>query len=355
MQSVQELAGVFRTQAGICGAMGSAFSQALAERCAGDLQAGGRSVELLSPWLGRDARSLFADAAPLRWLGAVHDRALRGVDPALTAAYPAPGRPGEPHTAWAAVDLAMGEDAAELARFMQHEPQTNEVLRSTCLLPGFLAIARATGLPLRLLELGASAGLNQFWDRYAYDFGAGRVWGDAESPVRLAAEWRGPAPDLTQRVRVASRLACDRSPVDLEDAAARRRLRAYVWPDQFERLARLDAAVGLARRERVAVERADALDFTRGRGAPQPGLATVIYHSIFRQYLPEEAQRGLAAAIAEFGARASLQAPLAWLRMEPSADNLSLIEVRLTLWPSGQERRLCTCSPHGTWIAPDGD
>ena len=353
MQSVQELADVFRTQAGICGAMGSAFNQALADRCAGDLEAGGRSAELLSPWLGRDARSLFADAVPLRWLGAFHDRALRGVDPELTAAYPAPGRPGKPQAAWAAIGMAMGEDSAALARFMQHEPQTNEVLRSACLLPGFLAIARTTGLPLRLLELGASAGLNQFWDRYVYDLGSGGLWGDAASPVRLAAEWRGPAPNLDQAVRVASRAACDRAPVDLNDPAACRRLRAYVWPDQFERLARLDAAVGLALREQVVVERADALAFTLAHGAPQAGLGTVIYHSIFWQYLPDETQRGLAAAIEEFGGQASATAPLAWLRMEPAADNLSLIEVRLTLWPFGEEQRLATCSPHGTWIAGD--
>ena len=355
MQSAQELAGVFRTQAGICGAMGSAFNQALGERCAVDLDAGGRSAELLSPWFGRDARRLFADAVALRWLGAFHDRALRGVDPPLTLAYPAPGRPGDPPAAWSAIETAMRDDPAELASFMQHEPQTNEVLRSACLLPGFLAIARATGLPLRLLELGASAGLNQFWDRYAYDFGAGGVWGEPASPVRLAAEWRGPAPDLDQAVSVASRAACDRSPVGLEDSAARRRLRAYVWPDQFERLGRLDAAVALARRERVTVERADALAFTRDRGAPQPGLATVIYHSIFWQYLPQETQRGLADVIEAFGAQAKAEAPLAWLRMEPVAGNPSQIEVRLTLWPSGEERRLGACSPHGTWIAPDPD
>ncbi len=65
-------------------------------------------------------------------------------------------------------------------------PQTNEVRRSALLLPGFIEIARKTGLPLRLLEIGASAGLNQVWDEYRYTY-RGRqgddTWGksDAES------------------------------------------------------------------------------------------------------------------------------------------------------------------------------
>jgi hypothetical protein len=71
----------------------------------------------------------------------------------------------------------MQGEAARIADFMSHEPQTNEVRRSAVLLPGFLTIAAETGLPLRILELGASAGLNQLWDRRHYRLGEIGEWG----------------------------------------------------------------------------------------------------------------------------------------------------------------------------------
>ena len=49
-------------------------------------------------------------------------------------------------------------------------------------------MAKETGLPLRTFELGASAGLNLYWDRYAYQLGGAGVWGDATSPVKLVAK-----------------------------------------------------------------------------------------------------------------------------------------------------------------------
>ena len=58
------------------------------------------------------------------------------------------------------------------------------------LLPGFLPIARETGLPLALHEIGSSAGLNLLFDRFHYRYGDVE-WGDPASPVRLAPEVRG--------------------------------------------------------------------------------------------------------------------------------------------------------------------
>jgi hypothetical protein len=330
--------------------MGSAFSAALLERAADDLEAGGAVSALASPWAGASRETALADAVPLRWLGAVHDLALSGEDEALVAAWPAPGRPGDEAGAWTAVAAAMARDPERFAHFMRHEPQTNEARRSVCLLGGFLEAARATRLPLRTFELGASAGLNQLWDHYHYDLGAAGSWGDPAAAVRIDTDWRGPPPPLDAPIRVLGRAACDRAPIDLSDAAAARRLRAYIWADQFDRLARLDAAVALARAQGVRVEAADALAFVQAKVAPEAGVLTVVYHSVFWQYLPAETQAGLAEAIASIGARASAEAPLAWLRMEPRPQNLAEMEIRLTLWPDAADRRLARCDPHGRWL-----
>jgi hypothetical protein len=340
-----------RTQARVCAGMGSPFSAGLLDHAAEDVAGGGSVARILSAWDGAPLLALLKDAVPLRWLGATHDLALSGEDPDVRAAWPVPGEPPVVEAAWSAIAAAMEARPERFIGFVAHEPQTNETRRSACLLGGFLEAARwAGGVPLRTWELGASAGLNQLWDRYRYELGPGGVWGDPGAPVRIDTEWRGPPAPLHGSAQVAGRTACDRAPVDVGDPLAVRRLRAYVWADQFDRLDRLDAAVALAREAGVKVEAVDALAFVQDRVALEGGCLTVIYHSIFWQYLPAQTQQGLEQAIAELGARATTQAPLAWLRMEPKRENLAEIEVRLTLWPSGADRRLALCDPHGRWV-----
>src|SRR5579871_5214502 len=140
---------MFRTQATICAAFGSNFYAALVGCFAAD-----REVlrDLLAPWAGLSFEALMGAAVSLRLLGALHDLALSGDDLALSAAFP-PASNAD--AAWDAARTAIQRDPARIAAFMTHEPQTNEVRRSACLLPGFLTVAAETGLPLACLELGA--------------------------------------------------------------------------------------------------------------------------------------------------------------------------------------------------------
>lgn len=334
-----------RLQANACRTLGSPFSGALLDRAAEDWLAGGPVRPLLAPWEEAGLKALFEAAAPLRLLGALHDLALSGEDTGLAEAY---GRLDAP-AAWTAAVVAMADERERLSRFMAHEPQTNEVRRSICLVGGFLEVVRASGLPLRCFEIGASAGLNLSWDRFRYDFGTAR-WGDADSSLRLDTDWQGSAPAVEAGVEVVERAACDRRPVDLTDPAGRQRLLAYVWPDQAERLARARAAIDLALAEGVSVEAGDAPAWTAGRVAPRAGTATVLYHSVFWQYMPTPSQTALRQAIEDIGARASAAAPFAWLSMEPSRDDVTIMEIRLRLWPGGEERVLGECHPHGAWV-----
>jgi len=350
MAEEDSLVQAFRFQAAGCAALGSAFSGALLERAIADWTAGGPTRALLAPWAEASAPSLIADAVPLRLLGALHDIVLSGESPDLTAAYPAEDRAGEPDRAWTAALRAVAIHGQALSAFMSHEPQTNEVRRSACLLPGFLAVAAETGLDLRCLELGASAGLNQLWDRYHYRLGETGAWGAPDAPVLIDTDWRGPPPRLEARVRVVERAACDRKPVDLTDPIARRRLRAYVWPDQRERLARLDAAIDATLAAGIKVEAEDAVAWTRRHAAPRAGVATVLFHSVFWQYMPSPSQASGLKAIETHAAGATASAPFAWLRMEPTAGRPHPMELRLTLWPGGEDRLLAHVHPHGAWV-----
>src|SRR5207253_1719152 len=103
----------------------------------------------------------------------------------------------------AARDTISREDE-RLTAFLDSPPQTNEVSRSAALLPGYLAIARLAGLPLAIREIGASAGLNLFFDRYSYDYGR-FGWGEPAARTRIACEWRGPKSNLAATIDVAER------------------------------------------------------------------------------------------------------------------------------------------------------
>lgn len=102
---------------------------------------------------------------PPRVMGALHRLALAGDAPALAAHYPSTGGRFEPEGAWRALlDAARAHSPAIRAR-LRSNVQTNEVQRCAVLLGGFLRVASATGLPLRVREVGSSAGLNLLFDR----------------------------------------------------------------------------------------------------------------------------------------------------------------------------------------------
>jgi len=301
----------------------------------------------MAPWAGAAVRSLIVDAVPLRLLGALHELVLSGEEPALADVYPTVSRAASAAQAWPLVREAMAARHDRLAAFMTHALQTNEVGRAACLFPGFLMVSLETGLDLRCFEIGASAGLNQVWDRFGYRLGDGRLAGDPASPVVLAPAWQGSPPPNGRCPNVIGRAACDQRPVDLEQPEARRRLKSYVWPDQFDRLARLEAAIALAREAKIVVDEEDAVTWTEQRVGILAGAATVLFHSVMWDYLPTESQAALKVRIEGLGALARPNAPFAWLRME--SDDV-MYTLRLTLWPGGESRLLAVVHPHGAWV-----
>ncbi len=145
---------------------------------------------------------------------------------------------------------------------------------------------------------------------------------------------------------VAERSGCDAAPVDPSTEEGRLTLLSYVWPDQAARMERLRAALALAAERPATVERGTAAEWTRRRLAePAAGLATVVFHSIVMQYLADDERGAFERAVAEAGARASDEAPLAWLRMEPDVERAA---IRITTWPGGEERLLARAGYHGT-------
>jgi hypothetical protein len=327
-----------RWQAEACRMIGSELYAGLLERAATDVEELGPSWEILR---GHENDPRFS-VLGLRLLGGVNRLVLTGREPALADAYSA----GDASAAWGPLQDVLHRNAVELRDLLELPVQTNEVGRCAALLFGFGAVAVETGMPLRLLEVGASAGLNLRWDRYRYradDFS----WGPEGSPLELEFELEGKRPaDLPAAIEVASRQGCDASPIDPDTPEGRLTLLTFIWPDQVERIARMQGALEVAGEEPVSLDREPAAPWARRMLAePVAGRATVLYHSIVSQYLSDDERGALFGAIYEAGKRASANAPLAWLRMEPADDRANL---DLTIWPSGEERRLARVGYHGS-------
>lgn len=327
-------------QARACAGLGSPFMARLCGLLADRLSPDGALGARLFGWPGVLGPS--GDSVPLRLCGALHALVLRG-HPGLAAVYP-PGETGD-EPLWSAVAAALETETAFIDAFMDSAPQTNEVRRSAALIAAGHWLAARHSLPLVLSELGASAGLNTIWDRYALAL-PGRTLGPDAPALTLAPDWTGPLPPQVA-VEVADRAAVDLNPIDATDPGQRLRLLAYLWADQPHRRALTEAALA-ARPPRPT--QGDAVDWLETRLAePRPGHLHLIFHTVAWQYFPAAAQARGQALIAAAGARATPQAPLAWLAYEADGDRPGA-GLRLRLWPGDLRIDLGRADFHGRWV-----
>ena len=334
---------LLREQANTCNAFGSPLYGDLLECAAREVEGGGNLLfDLIAP---HDAPSGRSGALALRLMAAVHRLVLTGRAPALMPHYPSVG--GSQPNAWAAFASVVADQRDLLVPLIALPCQTNEVGRAAALAFGFFEIAAATGLPLQLLELGASAGLNLRWDQYRYG-GGGASWGHQESQVDLVGLWKEAPPTLTE-IRVVERRGCDPRPVDPTTAEGRLSLEASIWADQTERFARLRGALDVARQIPVSVDQESADTWLpRQLAVTRSGVASVVFHSIVQEYFSDETRNAVFACLTEAGSRATPDAPLFWLRLEPVSDVDLRYAVTLTSWPKGEERIVAWSGPHGS-------
>ncbi len=334
---LDEVAGWVRWQAHGCERSGSRFYAALLEHVAEDVETGGPAAALFDAFSNETRDSALA----LRLMAAVHRIVLSGRAPELAVRYPSTGGDGDAERAWPRFRALLAGQAEEIRATMRRGCQTNEVGRSAALLGGFLEASRRTELPLRVLEMGASAGLNLRWDRYRYEAGD-RGWGDPSSPVRFTANFEQPPP-MDQPATVIERLGCDLNPIDPSSDEGALTLRSFIWADQLDRFRLLEAAIEISRRIPARVERLDAVAFVgRELAVVRPGVATVVYHSVFLQYLDGAGREAVSELIRDAAAGAPPDAPVMRLAMEPGNDTF---EIRL------DGELLGTSGPHGTHIS----
>ncbi|MFI6780969.1 DUF2332 domain-containing protein [Micromonospora sp. NPDC050276] len=157
--------------------------------------------------------------------------------------------------------------------------QTNEAGRCAVLLPVLAALPQ----PLALLEVGASAGLCLYPDRYAYRYGDQEV-GSGEPVLDCAAAGLAPPADVPQ---VVWRAGLDLNPLDVTDPDDVSWLDALIWPEHAHRRARLRAAAAVAAADPPLLVRGDLVDDLPALAARAPTDATlVVFHTSVLYQVP---------------------------------------------------------------------
>jgi hypothetical protein len=192
-------------------------------------------------------------------LAALHDLALAGRAPALAAAYAAADGDA---AAEAAIDalLRMTDSIVDIA--VRRRTRTDETVPCGVLYPAIAEVASRMGADVvGLIALGCSAGFGLAVDRVGISYSNGQSLGDPSSPVQLSCSVVGPRPVPARAMpEVAARVGIDLDPVDVTDADDARWLRACVWPDQPEGIARLEAEIALAATDPPTLLRGNAVE-----------------------------------------------------------------------------------------------
>jgi len=337
----------FLVQSNACAQLGSPFTAKLCRLVAENLPQTGLLWDKIHNWEGDPRPS--GDSVPLRLMGALHGLVVEGKCDELKRVYPPYHTNIGDAELWVIIDKSIKGHEDYIVARLESAPQTNEVQRAAILVPGFMEIAKLTGMTEFVTsELGASAGLNLYWDKYRYQLGDVQ-WGMQNSETCLEPDWRGGKPEFYD-ITVRSRAGCDLNPIDLSKAEFRQRLLSYVWPDQEIRLQRSRSAIQFANSQNVHIDKSDAIDWLDVRlNEPHKGLVQVVYHTIAWQYFPEETKLRGEAMLKISGTKATEEAPLAWLRLEADGKGEGA-GLALTIWPSGETQTIARGDFHGRWI-----
>jgi hypothetical protein len=266
--------------------VGRARTLAQTYRHFGEVDAAGKSplYERVALALSESEEALRAIGAapagkrhPALILAALRDLAIAGRAPALSAAYDAGNGDA---AAGAAIDTLVRMTDSVVAIVVRRKMRTGETRRCAVLYPAIAEAARRVGASaVGLIDVSSSAGLNLHVDRVGITYSNGQSLGDPSSPVQLSSSVVGDRPIPTRAMpEVVARIGVDRDPADVTNAADVRWLRACIWPDQPERVARLEAEIALAATAPPLLLQGDAVDVLPDAlsGVPEDALPVVI-------------------------------------------------------------------------------
>lgn len=295
-------------------------------------------------------------AMPTLFFAVVHYLLLKGNRHELASYYPdlsGSARGGDPFPTFKSFCREYRSEIGELVS--TRAVQANAVGRSAFLAPVFNVVADpGRALPVAMIEVGASAGLNLLWDKYGYDYDGHRC-GDLNSAVQLRCRLRGRCnPPVSEPLPwVAFRLGLDLAPVDLDDPDEVLWLKSFVAPEQSAKASLLQSAIELARESKPEVVPGDAVETLPKavqRAPPDSVLCVLNVHAL-RQFRKEAIQ-----ALDSVLLRSSAERPIYSISIEPDRES-GASSIQLASYREGARvaRRLGYCADHDdslTWLCP---
>ncbi len=289
------------------------------------------------------------DALPLRSAAPFHALYQSGKAPALAAIYE--GKESQQEQINNLIDTAMHIFDDEIYPWLDTPPQTNEPGRCAALMSGLMILSQRHNLPIEILEIGSSAGLNLNIHRYHFDLG-GIKTGPSDSNILIKPEWRSETTPPSVQPNIISTKGVDLYPIDCKDERTRERLLAYVWPEQKLRLERTAEAIKMARDYPVDLSQGDAADWLEQQlEIPQEaGTMRVLMHSIVWQYLPRDTQKRISKAMEKAGQNSSNDRILAWVALETN-QSMRQHELSIRSWPDHSDAQILGhAHAHGFWV-----
>ncbi|MDI5969391.1 DUF2332 family protein [Streptomyces sp. SL13] len=260
-----------------------------------ELEQGGPLSQVLDGHPDRESPLFY-----LRALAGVHWLLIKGMVPSLAthlvALDVASDDRRNAERTWALWRAALLEHPSHIRGALDRPVQQHQPGRAGALLTG-LGMLPAPGR-IRLLEIGACAGLNLLFDKYRW-FGRGWQWGDRDSPVRIATSGGHPgAPVVVQRA------GCDLAPRDPSNPDDADILRSFIPYERHMDLMELDDALALAAASDLRIDQAEAHDWLASElGTVGPFDCTVVWHSMFWCHLEPAHQRAVEQLLSDAGRR----------------------------------------------------
>ena len=259
--------------------------------------------------LAKEARE--GQPMPNLFLGAVHYLLMKGYNHPLAGFYPSlTEQPFPKEQAYPVFEDFCSSYSDKIIELIKSKiVQTNEVRRCSYLYPVFSRISHMTSKPLALIEIGTSAGLQLFVDKYSYSYGTDKIVGNLDSEVHLISEIRGnksllkPLPHFD----VATRIGVDLHINDVRNTEDYLWLKALIWPEHGERRELFEKAASYVSNQTLSLIEGDGVEILRSLAAEIPEEQVIcVFHTHVANQMPVETKEKLLEQIKEIGKRRAI-------------------------------------------------
>lgn len=227
--------------------------------------------------------------------------------------------------------------------------QTNEVRRCSYLYPVFSHVFQKVKQPLALIEIGTSAGLQLFADKYSYSYGTDKIYGNKAADVHLSSEIRGDSSILNSlhQPEVATRIGIDLHINDVRNTEDYLWLKALIWPEHHERRELFEKAASYVSNQTLRLIEGDGVELLKPLVSEIPGEQVIcVFHTHVANQMPTGAKNKLLEQIIEIGGRRAIF---------HIYNNITDTKLHLDYYLEGKEylNTIGDTEGHGQWFSLD--